>query len=531
MRADVWRWLSAVIVLQSACGRAPSASSSTGASSSSAGGGGASTTSAGATGGAGGTPIEPAPFDWVGMIGTGQSLSVGATSLPVVSASQPYHNLKLLDASAPPGYDGVGDVLSVVPLTAPLRPINPAFNTVQYPDNIYGETPSEGLGNQVAALTLAGAGADWVTVQTNVGESGQGISVIEKGGSGKAYAASLYEVGALVGLAAQQGKTYGVGGVFLTHGETDADNVDYAARLQQLQADYAADIPALTGQMEGVAIFLSQQSTFPQALGPSTSTLAAWQLPGLSPGAFHCTGPKYQHEYAADKVHLTAPSSRRLGEKYGQVYHRVMVTKEGWQPLQPVAAKLSGNTVTVDFHVPVPPLAWEETVALPHQVTFTQWAAGRGFEVVDSLGAVGITGVEIQGSSVIITLAAPPAGQAPYVGYALFQDVGGFHGGEAVGRHGQLRDSDPFVGYSARTITCGVTQGSALVTALTAGDFADRGRTELASGAGLPKGAVVTQIAGDTMTLSAPWEGATGETSVTFRNDHRNYAVQFALAL
>lgn len=109
--------------------------------------------------------------------------------------------------------------------------------------------------------------------------------------------------------------------------------------------------------------------------------------------------------------------------------------------------------------------------------------------------------------------------------------MGGFHGGEAVGRHGQLRDSDPFVGYSARTITCGVTQGSALVTALTAGDFADRGRTELASGEGLPKGAVVTQITGDTMTLSAPWEGATGEAGVTFRNDHRNYAVQFALAL
>ena len=31
------------------------------------------------------------------------------------------------------------------------------------------------------------------------------------------------------------------------------------------------------------------------------------------------------------------------------------------------------------------------------------------------------------------------------------------------------------------------------------------------------------------MTLSAPWEGASGTVTLDLRNDHRNYAVQFRL--
>lgn len=478
---------------------------------------------------AGRGPIEPA-FDWTGMISTGQSLSVGAAAVPVVSTSQPYGNLKLFDASQPPGYDGVGDVLSVVPLVAPLRPIGLGAGTVEYPHNIRGETPSEGLGNQAAALSLAATGVAGVTVQTNVGEGGQGISAIEKGGSGKAYAASLYEVAALVGLAAKEGKTYGVGGVFLTHGEADATNEAYAARLIQLQADYSADIRAITGQAPEVPMFLSQQGTCPPELGPPSSAIAAWRAPSLAPGKVYCTGPKYQYEYAADRLHLTAPSTRRLGEKYAQAYHRAVVAKEGWRPLEPLSARLSGEVVTVDFHVPAPPLAWEETIPPPHRGAFTEWAAGRGFEVESDAGPAAITGVEIRGSSVIITLAAPP-GEGAILAYAMWQDEPGHHGGDAVGRRGQLRDSDPFVGYSARSIECFVTQGSATVRAATPGDFRDRGRTELASGGGLPGEAVVLQVAGDEITLSAPWEGPSGKAMVTFRNDHRNYAVQFALPL
>ncbi len=522
----------ATALVLAACGSPTETSSSTstgggGSTQTGTGGGGTTQTGTGGGAGTGGDPLNPRPFDWIGIVQTGQSLSVGAAGVPVVSAAQPFHNLKLLDSSAPPQYDGAGDVLSLVPMTAPLRPLDPN-QPVSYPNNIYGETPGEGTANQLAASTLEATGTDWIAVETNVGHSGQGMSVIRKDGTGNAYSSTLYEVSAITKLAAEQGKTYGVGAVFLTHGETDADNMDYAAQVQKLQADYDADLRALTGQSQPIPFFASQQSAFPQTLGPSASTLAIVALQGGSPD-YHLVGPKYQYEYANDLVHLTAPSYRRLGEKYGEAYYEVAALGHDWLPVVPTSAKLSGSVITIDFQTLFPPLAFEETIPLPHQAAWPEWAAGRGFEVTDSTGPLTITSVEVDGQNVFITLDAPPVGEQLTAMYALFQDAEGYHGGDPLGRHGQLRDSDPFVGYSAREIDCNVTAGQASITAVTPGDFADRGRWELASAAGLPKGATVKAVAGDAITLSSPWEGPTGTAKIKLRNDHRNYAPQFAL--
>ena len=52
----------------------------------------------------GAVPAAPvAPFDWVGVLGTGQSLSVGVTST-AMSTTQPFHNLKLVDTGPDPKY-------------------------------------------------------------------------------------------------------------------------------------------------------------------------------------------------------------------------------------------------------------------------------------------------------------------------------------------------------------------------------------------------------------------------------------------
>src|SRR4051812_42257276 len=42
----------------------------------------------------GAVPPRP-PFDWMGVVGTGQSLSIGAQGTPLTLTMQPYHNLKL----------------------------------------------------------------------------------------------------------------------------------------------------------------------------------------------------------------------------------------------------------------------------------------------------------------------------------------------------------------------------------------------------------------------------------------------------
>jgi hypothetical protein len=508
------------------------ASATTGATTSGAGGLGeasASSSSSGSGGpGGGGPTITPAPFDWVGIVSTGQSLSVGATGTPVVSTKQPFNNLMLADASPAPKFDGQGDMLSLVPLTAPIRP--PGGGAPAYPDNIAGETPSEGTSNQISALTLALGKFDTVSIASNVGESGQSISVIEKGGTGNAFASTLYEGAAIKALAAQQGKTFGYGAILLTHGETDANDATYAARITKLSDDYNADLKALTGQKQDIPMLISQQGTFPQeANSYAQSTLAEWQLGVTSPGKFLCVGPKYQYEYSADHVHFPAAQYRRLGEKYGEVYVRAILMKEAWAPLQPTTVSRSGAVITVNFHVPDPPLAWEDAISLPHQEVVKAWSAGRGFEVADSTGVLTIAGVAIAGSSVVVTLSAPPAGQGVTLSYALIQDKSGYSGGTDNGRRGQLRDSDAFTGYDAETIACDVQQGSATIVATVAGSLVQRSTTDIVAGQGLIDDTVVMARSGDTLTLNHPWTGASGTVMLAFHADQRNYAVQFAL--
>ena len=119
-----------------------------------------------------------------------------------------------------------------------------------------------------------------------------------------------------------------------------------------------------------------------------------------------------------------------------------------WQPLQPTTAERSGRVITVHFHVPVPPLAWDTTLAMPHQSAYTEWAQGRGFEVRAGTTRIAISGVAIAGDSVQITCATDPPASGVVVGYAFTAD--GTLRPNGTARWGQLRDSDPFVGSLTR---------------------------------------------------------------------------------
>ena len=125
------------------------------------------------------------------------------------------------------------------------------------------------------------------------------------------------------------------------------------------------------------------------------------------PGEIVCTGPKYQYSYATDTahVHLNATEYERLGEKTAQVYFERVVLGHDWQPLRPISAERDASTVTVHFHVPVPPLAWDDTLPPPHGPMIPQWEMGRGFEVLVAGTRQTITGVEIVGDTVKITCA------------------------------------------------------------------------------------------------------------------------------
>ncbi|WP_437680297.1 dockerin [Sorangium sp. So ce131] len=390
-------------------------------------------------------------WDWTGIVGTGQSLSVGTEGNPIRGSEQRFNNLKLSlgDASVPP-FDPLSSALSMVPLVEPIRTLSTTYPSA-YPKNIYGETPHTAMADQITSLAQAASVGDYVTVHTVVGESGQGIEVIRKGGteivegatsSGRAYAATLFEAEAIARLAREAAKTYGVGAIVITHGESDGGRATYEDDLFKLWSDYNQDIRALTGQTRSIPMLVSQQHAVPFEAGSrSAVTQAQWRVGVEHPGDIVCSGPKYQYPYVDDHLDLNAHGYELLGEKYGQVFFEKVVLGRDWQPLQPTGVERAGSTITVHFHVPVPPLVWDSALPPPHETL--EWKEGKGFEVWSGTTRIEIARVEISGESVVITAQNLPA-SGVMVGYAATTDGTPMTGGTI--RWGQLRDSDPFVG-------------------------------------------------------------------------------------
>ncbi len=409
------------------------------------------------------------------MVGSGQSLSVGTT--PAALTTQPYNNLMLaLNGAAVPGtgsnpWDPTLTGLTMVPLVEPVRALETAYPS-PYPGNIYGETPHAAMANEITRFVkAASASADYITVHTIVGESGQGIVALVKeapggdtGTTGRAYAATVFEAGAITRLAKAAGKSYGVGVVVMTHGETDCSNATYGDSLVQLLSDYNTDISAITGQTYKIPMYLSQQHGCPGAPACTAETdvrpLAndqEWQLGVQHKGDFVCTGPKYQYPAHSDGdgIHLNVTGYELLGEKTAEIYYQRAVLGQDWQPLAPTSVSRNGRVVTVQFHVPVEPLNWDTTFDAPK---ITEWANGKGFElftatsatVASSTSYITISSVAISGDSVQITASADLPTSGLYLGYALTKQGKQSSNHSKAVRWGQLRDSDPFMGATTK---------------------------------------------------------------------------------
>jgi len=392
------------------------------------------------------TKIE-IPWDWSGVIGTGQSLAVGQNGRPVGLATQPYNNLMLSTGRLPWPVDPNDASLAMVPLIEPIGRAASGYPS-SWPTNISGETPHAAMANQITAMVRAATGRDFIGVHGEVGENGQGIRFLKKnpdqqGVSGRAFEGTLIETKAIARLAKAAGKTYGVGAIIVTHGENDAGNAKYEEQLHQLWRDYNADLPAITGQTQKILMIVSQQNAVNNR---SASTLAEWKIGVDYPADVVCSGPKYQYNYSPDGVHLITVGYEQLGEKYGQIYFDRLILHQDWQPLQPTKVERKGTAITVQFHVPVGPLVWDAAFEAPHQ-TVAEWKSGKGFEISTAGGQkVAIDSVAIAGDAVVITCGSDPGANAR-VSYAMIGETKKMATPVAgTLRWGLLHDSDPFKG-------------------------------------------------------------------------------------
>ena len=360
------------------------------------------------------------------VLGTGQSLSVGAVGSPVLSTMQPYDN-KMFVTGVIAGGAGLS---SFVPLVeSGVETLSSAFA-----NHVTRMAREEVLVGQPAGKTSH----DLLVSAHGIG--GQPYAALKKGGTLAAYANGMAQLKAGHDLAMAANKSYVVRAVTNVHGESDSQNANagYLANLLEWQADYEADVKAVTGQVEPVPMLHTQFSSWTRLAGfPTTSIIPAQQLAShvSAPGKLVLVGAKYHLPYAADGVHLTNEGYRHMGEDYAKVYRRVVLEGKPWEPIRPSSVTRAAAVVTVKMHVPVPPLVMDTTLVSDPGKNGFEWAD-------DGPGTPTITSVAITGpDTVVITLSAAPTGANPRLRYA-FTGVSGALGGPTTGPRGNLRDSD-----------------------------------------------------------------------------------------
>ncbi|MFC3716794.1 hypothetical protein ACFONC_11595 [Luteimonas soli] len=340
---------------------------------------------------------------------TGQSLAQGGANAAITTVP-PYPANAFKFSNGPIGSDNEDIVSTIAPLA----------------ESVY-ETISTGFARKLLSFAL-----DRVLLVSGQAYGGASYDDIKKGGNYTTYADNIQQVAygaALDGRAA-------VRALFLIHGEADAYNTGYAADLEELLADFSADIAATNGQVEPVVLLLCQTSsasgytndanrdTF---VSPFQQLLASESNPRI-----FLVGPKYHLGYV-DHAHIDAVSERLHGEYYAKVYRRVVIEGLDWRPVSPSNIALDGSDVVIDFNVPVGPLVLDTDLVVD--------PGNYGFVLKDA-GAVVIESVALTGDSqVTVSLSAAPPADA-VLSYAIHNGTNG-SSGHIDGSRGCLRDSDP----------------------------------------------------------------------------------------
>lgn len=387
-------------------------------------------------------PTFASPFALMHIVHNGQSLSTGYGSNDSGEPVQQFHNLKLFDASG--NYTVTtpnASTLASRALTTPQRPINTSSATAAYPNDI---TQNAGSTAEVAMANMLSELLGWSFLASCTGQGAAAMSVIQKGGSGNAYAAGIYEGKAFApvsgsnpsggNLAATSGfSSFGPACVLWTHGETDSETMcfngvtdptsTYTTPLVTQQSSYETDLgaiaPARPPWLPHVPLILSQPNASPPSLqGRSIVRDAMQAQANNSPQLFIMCGPKYQYPAANGFGAYHKNDYRPLGEKAAQFFAKYVaenvyawlqgrtINPLAWAPLQVSSVSHSGTTVTITVNNPSgTQLVFDTTtVPKPHQSMFTYWGSGFGFEAWD--GQFTVTGL---GTTSPLTLTTSPA--------------------------------------------------------------------------------------------------------------------------
>lgn len=398
------------------------------------------------------TVVAAPAWDYSHVIGYGQSLSTGWESWPALSTTVQYESNVMVGGAVRPATEGgatftptggssafqpmvacVTDYATLQVLTPEQVAALPAGNGSR------GETPMEGAVNFAKRMHNLRAGVlddpSRVFIASTVGVGGAIIEMLSKGATPQLWDRVTGVVQAARSNADAVSKSYGISAFVWIQGEfnyTDHGGVmtkaEYKTKLAQLWSDFKADcVTGIAGQVIPPAFITYQtggaytSDTYDMAIG-----MAQWEFCRENAGCYLAT-PVYP--YTDKGGHLDANGSRWFGNQLGKVMHRITEMRQNWKPLSPLGAKITGRVVSIDFHVPEPPLVFDT----PYVVNTATDYPAKGFTVLDSSGVVPIASIRIVLDTIVEITCSRDIVGAVTVRYADKT----YHNG-----NGCLRDSD-----------------------------------------------------------------------------------------
>lgn len=395
---------------------------------------------------------QPLESKYNHIITYGQSLASAAEGWPALSAAPRYDNLMLGQSPRSAAFSGaafkpVGEA-AFTPLRAVVQQKSNAAVVLdaEKVGKLEPQAQEEGESVEVGALNMArrlylhhlgrDTDPDHLFVASNASTSGRSIAQLSKTGGTNEYLRVTQAVDQAKALADAQQASYSVSAFFWLQGEYDYSHTNggkndkdyYKAKLRQLRDDLNADTAKAIAGQDKMPAFFSYQTDAKSSVkdGSLAIGMAQWELAQDEPG-WYLVGPVYP--YTDKGVHLSANGYRWFGQMLGKVYHRVVIERKEWVPLSPRHATVDGRDVLIDYHVPHPPLAFDQPY-LGHQARDVK---NKGFVLRDEHGEVPIEAVEIVADTVVRLRAGRDLSGEPRISYASHE----------VGGAGQLRDSDP----------------------------------------------------------------------------------------
>lgn len=356
----------------------------------------------------------------------GQSLSLGSQGYPVISTSQPYHNLMF---SGGPRIGGSNWSVDYDRLTT-MSPL------IETEDGILGETCLSGALNYATELYRDEEGitptADLAMFGVSVGVGDTSILSLGKDAAGWSRVSESVVYANL--RASEVSKTHAVQAMLWMQGEHDSNQPSltqqtYVTKLSLLQRDFSEFCKSITKQKHTVPLItyqLSYRSAIPEGRKIPLGHLEA----AKKNKNIHIAAPTYMMPHF-DLVHMTNVGYKWYSHYFGRVIKKLM-NNEPWRPLEPLSTLQTGRSVVITFNVPEPPLVIDETqlgASTPQ----------NGFFVEDEIGLVNVNSVGvISGNRVKLTLDRDIVGHA-VVRYGL--DQGRSNVGIRDAATGDLRDS------------------------------------------------------------------------------------------